>query len=165
MCRKKMAAGGDPPLRVSGERVLAEAANPPQMTVVPRRRGDGGVVKGLKATAPKAGVNRLKLTGSKIARTGDLADVPAVLATEVRRAWKLDWTVQAGHPFNEDERRIVITGPVAEIALVWDSNDRTAVFVRNLNSSVTHRVSSPDEAFDAADTDDAWDGHGNYVGL
>lgn len=138
---------------------------PVKMTVVPRRRGDGGVVKGMQATAPKAAARRLKVSGVKLTRIGDLADVPAVLATEVRRAWKLDWTVQAGHPFNDDERRIVITGPKAEIALVWDSNGRTGTFVRHHNSSVIHRLDTPDEAFDAADTDDAWDGHGNYIGL
>jgi hypothetical protein len=136
-----------------------------QMTVVPRKRGDGGVVKGMQATKPQAAARRLKVSGVKLTRIGDLADVPAVLATEVRRAWKLDWMVQAGHPFNDDERRIVITGPKAEIALVWDSNGRTGTFVRHHNSSVTRRLDTPDEAFDAADTDDAWDGHGNFVGL
>jgi hypothetical protein len=130
---------------------------------VPRKRGDGGVVKGMQATEPKAATRRLKVTGTVIRRLGDLADVPAVLATEVRRAWALDWTVQVGHPFNDDERRIVITGPVAEIALVWDSNGRTAVFIRNHNSSITYRVDTADEAFDDADNADAWDENGNYI--
>lgn len=164
-CRKALAGTGVP---TGAVRKLAEQAGvvkPAQMTVVPRKRGDGGVVKGMQATDPRAAVRRLKVSGTVLTRIGDLADVPAVLATEVRRAWKLDWTVQAGHPFNDDERRIVITGPKAEIALVWDSNGRTGTFVRNHNSSVTRRLDTPDEAFDAADTDDAWDGHGNYVGL
>jgi hypothetical protein len=153
-CRKSMAATG-----------ATVPRKPAQVTVVPRTRGDGGVVRGLVATTPTAAVRRLKVSGTLIKRVGDLADVPADLATEVRRAWKLDWTVQVGHPFNDDERRIVITGPKAEIALVWDSKGRTATFVRHHDSSVTSRVGTPDDAFDAADTDDAWDGHGNYVGL
>lgn len=175
-CRKALAKGTTHQTteNVTGDR------KPAKMTVVPRTRGDGGVVKGMQAdlhakTCQVAGCSRcfpkpspprrLKVSGVKLTRIGDLADVPAVLATEVRRAWNLDWTVQAGHPFNDDERRIVITGPKAEVALVWDSNGRTGTFVRNHNSSVTHRLDTPDEAFDAADTDDAWDGHGNYVGL
>lgn len=167
-CRKAMGATPGVSFKDNAVRKLAEQAGvvkPPQMTVVPRRRGDGGVVKGMQATEPKAAVRRLKVAGVLITRIGDLADVPAVLATEVRRAWKLDWTVQAGHPFNDDERRIVITGPKAEIALVWDSNGRTGTFVRRHDSSITRRLDTPDEAFDAADTDDAWDGHGNYIGL
>lgn len=160
-CRKAMAKGTTHQTteNVTGDR------KPAKMTVVPRTRDAGGVVKGMQATDPRPAARRLKVSGVKLTRIGDLADVPAVLATEVRRAWKLDWTVQAGSPFNDDERRIVITGPKAEIGLVWDSNGRTGTFVRNHNSSVTHRLDTPDEAFDAADTDDAWDGHGNYVGL
>jgi hypothetical protein len=165
-CRKSMASSGAPAQILSIKTgKLVDVPPPVKMTVVPRHRGDGGVVQGMKATEPKAATRRLKVSGSLINSTGHLADVPAVLATEVRRAWKLDWTVQAGHPFNDDERRIVITGPVAEIALVWDSNGRTGIFIRNLNSSVTRRLDTPDEAFDAADTEDAWDGHGNYTGL
>jgi hypothetical protein len=162
-CRKRIASidyvTGATPDPVVG------VAVPAKVTVVPRKRGDGGVVQEMKATQPQAAARRLKVSGVKLTRIGDLADVPAVLATEVRRAWALDWTVQAGSPFNDDERRIVITGPKAEIALVWDLNGRTGTFVRHHNSSVTHRLNTPDEAFDAADTDDAWDGHGNFVGL
>jgi hypothetical protein len=155
-CRKALAA-------TPGKTFAENAGVPAKLTVVPRKRGDGGVVKGMQATEPKAATRRLKVTGTVIRRLGDLADVPAVLATEVRRAWALDWTVQVGHPFNDDERRIVITGPVAEIALVWDSNGRTAVFIRNHNSSITYRVDTADEAFDDADNPDAWDENGNYI--
>jgi hypothetical protein len=96
-----------------------------------------------------------------IKSVGDLTDVPRELAAAVRQAWARDWTAQAGHPFNDVERRIVITGALAEIALVWDDNDRTAVFVRNFNSSVTHRVSSYNEGFRCAESVDMWDAHGN----
>lgn len=160
-CRRAMDNTHTP--YVNPMRELAEQAGvvkPAKVTVVPRKRGDGGVVKGMQAAAPR----RLKVSGTLIKAIGDLADVPAALAVHVRRAWALDWTVQVGHPFNDDERRIVITGPKAEIALVWDSRGRTATFVRHLDSSVTSKLAT-DDAFDAADTDDAWDGHGNYVGL
>lgn len=161
-CRKAMAKDGAPlVIQSMATGKVVEVPKPAKVTVVPRRRGDGGVVKGLKMTEPKAAVQRLKVSGTLIKSLGDLADVPHVLAVAVRRAWTEDYTVQAAHPFNHDERRIVISAPQAEIALAWDSDERTAVFVRNYHSSITNRVDSVDEAFRVAATVTAWDGHGN----
>lgn len=126
------------------------------MTVVPRKRGDGGVVKGMKATKPKVSDRRLKVSGSKIKSLGDLADVPHALAVFVRRAWTEDLDVVAGYPFNESERRIVVLAEVGEISMVWDGSDRTACFVRSYDSSITRRVDNGAEAFRIARDADAW---------
>ena len=154
-CRKAMASG-DMTLNLRTGDI-----KPAQMTVVPRRRGDGGVVKGLKATEPKAATRRLKVSGTLIKAIGDLADVPQELARAVRQAWTWGWTVQAGHPFNDDERRIVVSGEFAEVALVWDSTGRTGTFVRNWDSSVTFRMDDFEAAFTAAANADQWDEFGN----
>lgn len=134
-----------------------------KVTVVPRTRGDGGVVKGMRATEPKAATRRLKVSGTKIKSIGDLADVPAVLAPAIRVAWDVSWDVVAGTPFNDDERRVIVHAPIAEVAMVWDSNGRTAYFVRNWNSSVTFRVKGAMEAFDVANDASRWTAAGNLA--
>jgi len=145
-CRKAMAGGGGNP-RVAR---IESDGKPAKVTVVPRRKGDGGVVKGMQATAPKAAVARLKLPGRLIKSVGDLGDVPAILATEIRRAWDLGWEVVVGHPFNHEERRVVIFGPSAEIALVWSSDGRTGCFTRKNGSSITRRMADFDSGFKLA---------------
>jgi hypothetical protein len=166
-CRKRM-GNGQAPLNASAERTLAEAAGivkkATQMTVVPRKRGDGGVVRGMKAAGP----GNLKKPGTHLRTIGDLPDVPRMLAYGARLGWAADWDVIVGEPFNDTEARITIKGDQADIAMVWRPSMPDGVwgvFIRNWNSSKTYRVSSVQEAFDAAATQDAWDHHGNYVGL
>lgn len=149
-CRKAAAT------TVNAGLVLGNPSNPPKMTVVPRTRGDGGVVKGLQATAPKTADKRLKVSGTMIRRTGDLADVPVELAAAIRQAWTWEWDVQVGDRFTDAERRIVITGVVGTVSLVWDHNGRTAVFVRSDSSSITHRVDSYEDGMTFAASADAW---------
>lgn len=158
-CRKAL-ADGNQVATTDGKWVEAPVKNtkdqgitkPAQIAVVPRKRGDGGVVKGLQATAPHANTaRRLKVSGTKIKSIGDLADVPRVLAPWVREAWRREWTVQAGYPFNESERRVVISGPSAEIAIVWDDRDRVGGFVRAWDSSITKRCDDMTAAFRLAE--------------
>lgn len=148
-CRKAMAAtpgksfAENAGVPTAMQKLASGIVKPAQMTVVPRKRGDGGVVKGLQATAPRIADRRLKVSGTMIKVTGDLADMPVELAAAVRAAWEKDWDVQVGERFNETERRVVISGEVGIVSLVWsDSLDkvRTAVFVRSYDSSVTRRV-------------------------
>lgn len=162
-CRKAMAkAGTDSGLVLD---LNGGGIRPAQMTVVPRKRGDGGVVKGMKATAPKASGKNLKKPGTHLRTIGDLADVPRMLAHGVRTAWTEDWDVVVGEPFNDTEARIVIKGDEADIALVWRPSlpeGVWGVFIRNWNSSVTFKVNSIQEAFEAAKDKGAWDEFGNY---
>lgn len=114
--------------------VLGNPSNPPQMTVVPRRRGDGGVVKGMQAHGPT-----LKRENTKIKGIGDLADMPKMLAYAVRLAWAADLEVVAGHPFNDTEANVIIKGPVAHITLMWKvarPHGISAMRIRPVNSSV-----------------------------
>jgi hypothetical protein len=127
-----------------------------QMTVVPRRRGDGGVVKGMQATEPKVSTRRLKVSGTLIKNEGHLADVPATFAAAIRAAWKLDWDVQVGDQFNETERRIVISGEVGIVSLVWEDGGRLGVFVRSFDSSITRRVTGWEYALELAGDPDNW---------
>jgi hypothetical protein len=135
---------------------------PAQMTVIPRKRGDGGVVKGMKAAKPV----ELKKEGRLLKDIGDLPDVPRMLAYGARLAWSVDWEVRVGTPFNDTESRIVVKGALAEIALVWKSsmpNGVWGVFVRNWNSSKTFRVDNVQLAFEVAMSPEAWDAYGNLV--
>ena len=160
-CRKAMEKSGTP-IKISAERALAEAAGvvkSTKMTVVPRRRGDGGVVRGMK---------NVKRTNTLIKAEYDLADVPAMLAYGVRMAWDADLDVKVGERFNDEEKRLVIQHEVAEIALVWRDKRPDgiwAIFVRNYDSSRTFKVESVQQAFEVAATWDAWDGRGNLIGL
>jgi hypothetical protein len=163
-CRKRLAAGQSP-MNASAERALAEAAGvvkAAQITVVPRKRGDGGVVQGMKAAAPK----NVKRTNTLIKEEYDLADVPRMLAYGVRMAWSLDLDVRVGDRFTEDEKRLVIQHEVAEIALVWRDKRPDgiwAIFVRNWDSSRTFKVDSVQYAFEVAGSWDAWDEHRNLI--
>lgn len=176
-CRKRIGNGQSPldasaeralgTVKVSAERALAESAGlvkAPQMTVVPRKRGDGGVVKGMKAAAPK----NTKRANSLIKNESDMGDVPHALAHGIREAWARDLDVRVGDRFRDDEARIVIQNEVGEIALVWkvtNPHGVHAIFVRNFDSSRTFKVNSVRQAFEVTETWDAWDVHGNLVGL
>ncbi len=139
---------------------------PAEMTVVPRRRGDGGVVKGHKATSPKASSRNTKKPNTVLRTIGDLPDVPRMLAYGVRLAWANEWEARVGDPFNDTEARIVVTGPVAEIALVWRPSlpdGVWGVFVRNWDSSVTHRIGDVQTAFALAGDAESWTSTGTPI--
>lgn len=119
-------------------------------------------------TKRRRSTDNVKRPGTHLRTIGDLPDVPRMLAHGCRIAWDRGWNVTVGYVFNDRERRIVIAGTVAEIALVWRPtlpDGVWGVFVRHNGNSITSRVNSIQEAFDAAETEDAWDGHGRYVGL
>lgn len=158
-CRKRMAAGQSP-RDESAERALA-GVKPAKMTVVPRKRGDGGVVKGLKESATKRPNTHLRTIG-------DLADVPAMLAYGVRLAWAADLDVIVGDKFNDTEARIVIKADRGEIALTWrvaTPNGIHAIWVRNYDSSRQFKVDSVQHALEVCAHDsEAWDANGNLIG-
>lgn len=144
------------------ERKLAEAAG-----LVKPKTVIGGVTPKKGPKGPRGSEN-LKRPGTHLRTIGDLPDVPRMLAYGARLAWANDWEVVVGEPFNDNEARILIGGVVAQISMVWRPSMPDGVwgvFVRHCHSSITHRVSSVQEAFEAAATEDAWDGHGGYRGL
>lgn len=153
-CRKAMTRGTTHQTteNVAGDR------KPAKLTVVPRKRGDGGVVQGLK---------NAKRPNSLIKADYDLADVPRMLAYGVRMAWALDLEVKVGDRFNDEEKRLVIQHEEAEIALVWRDKRPDgiwAVFVRNWDSSKTFKVESVQHAFEVAADREAWDENRNLIG-
>jgi hypothetical protein len=128
---------------------------PTKMTVVPRKRGDGGVVRGMKDAAPK----RVMKTpaGGMIRTPADIpADCPQALHYAITAAWDKGWEVVEGYKLNEAEDRVLIGGKVAQVSVVWTATGRTAIFVRRLNSSVTHRADSAQAAIGLASGDDEW---------
>jgi hypothetical protein len=161
-CRKQMANGDTPltgnPIPTSVAGVMAKALKPATLTVVPRTKGDGGVVKGLK---------NVKRTNTHLKAEHDLADVPKILAYGIRLAWAADLDVTVGERFNDAEKRILIHADRAEIALVWresNPNGVHAIFVRNWDSSVTFKVDSIQHALEVSAHDsEAWDVDGNLI--
>lgn len=157
-CRKAM---GPQSVEPGAVRKLAEQAGivkPAKLTVVPRRKGDGGVVKGMK---------NVKRTNTHLKAEHDLADVPKILAYGIRLAWAADLDVTVGERFNDAEKRVLIHADRAEIALVWresNPNGVHAIFVRNWDSSVTFKVDSIQHALEVSAHDsEAWDGNGNLI--
>lgn len=133
-CRKATAINAEGGLTAVQAKVMKAAG----LNVVARKRGDGGVVK---ATA--AAVKNHKKPGTQLRTIGDLPDVPRMLAHGARLAWDRGWTVTVGHQFNDSEARLVIAGPVAEIALVWKPSMPSGVwgvFLRENGSSITKRM-------------------------
>lgn len=164
-CRKELGLSTKTvTVNLTPERKLAEQAGivkPAQMAVVPRKRGDGGVVKGTKAAAPK----NVKRKNALIRHIHDLADMPKILAYGVKLAWAADLEVRVGDRFREDEARVVINADKGEIALVWKDKNLhglTAIWVRNWDSSVQYKVDSVQYALEiCAHDSDAWDEYGN----
>jgi hypothetical protein len=79
----------------------------------------------------------------------DLADVPAPFGAVIRHAWKQGWAVKTGDPYNDTERRIVITSHSRELSLVWRATTPFGVhgvFMRPLSSSVTQKLDTLNEA-------------------
>ena len=128
---------------------------PAQSTVVPRKRHDGGVVKGLKESAP---VKVMKApAGKPIKGPADVpVDCPAPLHYAIKAAWSRGWGVIEGYKLKDDENRILIGGTVAQVSIVWTAEGRTGVFVRKLSSSITHRADSAQAAIGLASGDDEW---------
>lgn len=120
-----------------------------KLTVVPRRRGDGGVVKGLKAADPRGEV--------RILTAGDLpSDIPSAHVLTIARAWEKGWTVILGERLKEDQTRILIGGDMVQVSLVWNAEGRSGVFVRAASSSITHRVDSGPQAIALACGEEEW---------
>ena len=119
-CRKRMNAGQSPRDEAT-ERALSfdPFAKPAKLSVVPRKRRDGGVVSGLQATAPKAVSGNLKRAGTPLRTIADLPDVPQMLAYAARLAWAEGWDVFTGYKFNDEEATIRIVGLKAEITCIW----------------------------------------------
>jgi hypothetical protein len=129
---------------------------PAKMVVVPRTKGDGGVVKGLKGTTPKAAAGNLKKSGSRLRTVADLGDVPRMLAYGARLAWAADYEVIVGEKFNDAESRIVIKATAGEIAMVWRPSlpdGVWGVFFRPWDSSITTRCDSVQVAFELGSGD------------
>jgi hypothetical protein len=138
--------------------VGTDATAPVKMTVVPRRRGDGGVVKGMIAAQPVVKAVKQKAhTERKIRTAADLpANLPVDLVRTVEIAWRESMPVIEGYRLNDAEARILIGGVVGQVSLVWDADGRSGVFVRSLSSSVTHRCDSGPQAIAFASGDEDW---------
>lgn len=144
-CRKAMAQVG------------TDAVAPAKMTVVPRRRGDGGVVKGMIAAQPVVRGTKVKAYDRPIRTAGDLpADIPANLVRTIEAAWELGWPVVEGMKLNDVETRILIGGELAQVSLVFNAGGDSGVFVRSLNSSITHRVDSGPMGLAIASGEEEW---------
>lgn len=156
-CRKAL-NNGDEVATTDGKWV----GKPAQMTVVPRKRGDGGVVKGMIAAKPDGDQGVVKARKAKayerpIRTVGDLpADIPVTMASTALAAVKLGYPVVEGMRLNDGETRILIGGPVAQVSLVFNAGGDSGVFVRSLTSSVTHRCDSGPQAMALASGDEEW---------
>lgn len=121
-----------PAARAACRKAMAGTVKAPQMTVVPRKRGDGGVVRGMQATKPHAGAGNLKRPGTHLRNIGDLPDVPRMLAYCAKLAWHEGWDVVVGHPFNDSEANIKIMGPKAEITCIWRHTLKDGIWALHL---------------------------------
>lgn len=141
-CRKRMAAGQSP-CDDSAERALAGITKPAKIKSITPIGG--------KRRGPVVAKGDNKKPGTVLRTIGDLPDVPRMLAYGARLAWANDWPVVVGHPFNDNEARLVIEAPAGEIALVWRPSlpdGVWGVFFRAGYNSVTTRHDSVQEAFE-----------------
>lgn len=169
-CPQKFVAVAADAVEAKAERKLAVGAGvvkPAQMTVVPRRRGDGGVIKSMKADAPKT----LKRPNTLLPKgvIGNLADMPKMLAYGVRLAWAADLDVRVGDRFNDEEARVVIEADRGTISLVWRDKRPDgiwAIWIKNYDNSKQWKIQSVQEALELmhADAHDAWDENANLIG-
>lgn len=145
--RKAMAKTGTP---VEAAVLVGKSQGGPKIVVVPRRRGDGGVVRGMIAAKPSR-------KEKQINNSGDLpADIPTNHALTIARAWERGWPVILGERLKDDETRILIGGNLAQVALVWNVEGRGGVFVRSITSSITRRVDSGPQALALASGEEEW---------
>lgn len=113
------------------KRVLDTKAGTAKIRVVPRTRGDGGVMEATKRAggdgapkrARKAGSVDLKRPGTRLRGNHDLADVPRVFMRAVNAAWEEDWEVIVGETFDHTSRRIIVRSPRGDINLAWSANN------------------------------------------
>lgn len=153
-CRKAMAKTGTP---VEAAVLIGKSQGGPKIVVVPRRRGDGGVVKGMIAAQPVIKGTKVKAYETLIRTAGDLpADIPANLVRTIEAAWAADLPVIRGARLNDTETRILIGGSVAQVSLVFNAGGDSGVFVRSLTSSITRRVDSGPMALALASGEDEW---------
>lgn len=146
-CRKAMSGGGAP--FVAQPTPGIDAPAPAKMVVVPRRRGDGGVVKGMVAADPRREV--------QIRTAGDFpVDIPSTHTLTIARAWEKGWSVIMGESLKAGETRILIGGNGVQVSLVWNAEGASGVFVRSASSSITHRVDSGAQAIALASGDEEW---------
>lgn len=139
---------------------------PAQMTVVPRRKGDGGVVQGMKAAKPIRGKDAGVRGEVRIRTAGDFpGDIPAGHTLTIARAWEKGWSVILGESLTTGETRILIGGNGVQVSLVWNAEGSSGVFVRTHMSSIQHRVDSGIQAIALAAGDEEWPwvNHGKAV--
>jgi hypothetical protein len=113
----------------SGKIVSSGLPKPAKVTVVPRKRGDGGVVRGMKAARPSG---NLKRPGTRLRTIGDLPDVPRMLAYCARLAWAEGWEVTVGEPFNDIEANLLIKGTIVEIRCIWRHTLKDGIWALHL---------------------------------
>lgn len=157
-CRKAMAINAEGGLSAVQARLVDGAVTKAaKVTVVPRTRGDGGVVKGMIAAQPVVKGTKVKAYETPIRTAGDLpADIPPHLVRTIEAAWEAGLPVVKGMRLNDAETRILIGGKLAQVALVFNGAANSGVFVRSLTSSVTHRVDSGPQALALASGDEDW---------
>lgn len=129
------AAGGPRPtgehIDVTGPR-LAETKRSPIVAVAPRGRARRAPA--VVDAKPRA-----------IRTIGDMPNVPHVFSSAITAAWENGWDVRTGHPYNDTEKRVLITSAHGELALVWrDGTPHVVwgVFWRPGKSSITHRLTT-----------------------
>jgi hypothetical protein len=126
--------------------LVGKSQGGPKIVVVPRRRGDGGVVKGMKAAREV-----------QIRTSADLpSDIPSGHVLTIARAWEKGWSVIQGERLKDDESRILIGGNGVQVSLVWNAEGRSGVFVRSSSSSITHRADSGPQAIALAAGEEEW---------
>lgn len=115
--------------------------NTTPLKVVPRTRGDGGVVKATR----RAGRHDLKRPGTRVRERHDLADVPRVFMRAINYAWLNDWPVIVGGTYTDDHRHLVVRSELGDVHVAWSSanpNGLQRVSWRPADSSVTRHVST-----------------------
>lgn len=113
--------------------------------VEPRRRKStkGGIPAGFVRGQSKLDPVQRAARRFTIKDEGDLAaEVPHMFTTAIRHAWEKGWTVKSGHPYNNTEKRIVITSVHGELALVYRAGQSgvNGVFWRATGAVNTRRL-------------------------
>lgn len=134
----------DHPRTPAGRAACRKAGGGATTTRDRQRTALEGARKELATTRRRKAVSaNVKRPGTRLRTIGDLPDVPRMLAHGCRIAWDYGWNVKVGYDFNDTEKRIVIQGTHAEVALVWRPSlpdGVWGVFVRPWDSSITHRI-------------------------
>lgn len=115
-----------------------------------------GVVTGTKRARKPSSV-ALKRPNTHLRTIGDLPDVPRMLAFGCRLAWDAGWDVVTGPTFNDNEKTIIVNGPVAEITLIWRPSTPDGVWgvrIRPHKHSISSKVADIKTAFRMAGGDE-----------